>query len=286
MKHDAIKPVAIKNVSITDSFWAPKMATYIDKSIPHSWEYVAGELKATEAAAKGESGEFNGTWGEANLYKLMETIAYALEIKPDAALQKKADDIIETVAKAQQPDGYLHAFMSNRGIGSWTDEKLGPGHDGYVQGHLIEAAIEYSEATGNPRFLEIAKKVADCAWNRFLGPHGKPGFCGHSEMEMALVELYRVTGDQRYLDLGKAFIEWHGRGIMNFGHYCQDHLPLTRQTSLEGHAVRAVFFAIGAADVAIETDDPDYRMAVNRLWNSAVQRRMYVTGSVDRKSVV
>lgn len=280
MKRDCIKPLAIQDVAIIDAFWAPKMKTYIEKSIPHSWQYVAGDLKATEAAATGERGEFNGTWGEANLYKLMETLAYALAIKPDPALSARMDELIALVGRAQQPDGFVHAYMTNRGIGSWVDEQNGPGHNGYVQGHLIEAAVELFQATGNTTFLDIARKVADCAWNRFLGPQGKPGFCGHSEMEMALVELYRVTGEQRYLDLGKAFLDWHGRGIMKFGHYTQDHLPVERQYSMEGHAVRAVFFATGVADVALETGDAAYRVAANRLWDSAVNRRMYITGSI------
>ncbi|HVY70988.1 MAG TPA: beta-L-arabinofuranosidase domain-containing protein, partial [Verrucomicrobiae bacterium] len=157
-------------------------------------------------------------------------------------------------------------------------------HDGYVLGHMIEAAIEYQANTGKRAFLDIACKAADEAYEHFLGPKGVPGFCGHAELEMALVELARVTGRGRYVELARAFVEWRGRGLVKpFGatprSYFQDAVPLRQQRNLDGHAVRSTFFATGVADLALATGDTDYRLAANRFWDSVTMRRMAITGS-------
>jgi len=150
---------------------------------------------------------------------------------------------------------------------------------------MIEAAIEYHAATGKGDFLEIACKAADEACDHFLGPNAQPGFCGHAELEMALVELHRVTRNPRYLELSRAFVEWRGRGMVRPAGptpraYFQDGVPLRAQRTLDGHAVRAVFFATGVADLAIETGDGDYRLAAHRFWDSTTLRRMAITGGI------
>ncbi|MHB1034028.1 MAG: glycoside hydrolase family 127 protein [Pirellulales bacterium] len=273
-------------MKIDGAFWAPKLDVYRTRSIPHSWQYVEGEIRALRRAG-GEKveGEPNGTWGEANLYKLLETIAHALALAPDPDLERRADAIIRLVAKAQRPDGYVHAYITNAGKKPWDPDFLDGCHDGYVLGHLIEAAVEYHASTGKREFLDIARKAADQAYNHFLGPQGTPGFCGHAELEMALVELYRVVPDPRYLELAKAFIEWRGRGkVKPAGDtpraYFQDGQTLRNQRTLEGHAVRAVFFATGVTDVALETRDGDCRLAANRFWDSTTLRRMCITGGI------
>jgi uncharacterized protein len=276
----------VGNVRVEDSFWAPKLQVYREKTIPHSWNYMGWEIRALKAAnGQKVEGDLNGTWGEANLYKFMETCAYSLGMHPDEQLEGRLDEIVELIAGAQQPDGYIHAFITNSKKTPWDPGFLDGSHDGYVLGHMIEAALEYYASTGKKRFLEIAQKAADQAYEHFLGPKGTPGFCGHAELEMALVELYRVVPDTRYLDLSRAFVEWRGRGMVRPYSdtpraYFQDEVPLRQQRSLDGHAVRAVFFATGVADIAIETGDCDYRLAANRFWDSVTLRRMYVTGSV------
>lgn len=280
-----VEALALKDVKITDEFWAPKLKIYKERTIPHSWKYMEGELKALRAATgQTVEGELNGTWGEANLYKFLETVAHSLAQFPDPELEKRVDEIVNLLARAQQPDGFVHLFYINSKKPKWDPEFLDGSHTGYVLGHMIEAAIEYHANTGKRAFLDIACKAADEAHAHFLGPNGKPGFDGHAELEMALVELYRVTGVQRYLDLARAFIEWRGRSKVKPAGptpraYFQDEVPFRLQRTLEGHAVRAIFFATGVADQAIETGEFDFRLAANRFWDSTTLRRMAITGS-------
>lgn len=281
-----LKLLPIRNVEIRDHFWAPKLKVYREKTIPHSWFYMQWELRALQkAAGQAVEGELNGTWGEANLFKFMETVAYALAQSPDPDLERRADEVIELVAAAQRPDGYAHAYVVNSKKAPWDPAFLDGSHDGYVLGHMIQAAIEYYGATGKRRFLEVACRAADQAYQHFLGPNGQPGFCGHAELEMALVELYRVTKEAHYLVLARAFVEWRGRGkVTPFSQtpraYFQDGAPLREQRTLDGHAVRAIFFASGVTDIARDSGDADYRLAANRFWDSTTLRRMTITGGV------
>jgi DUF1680 family protein len=283
---DHLQPLPIASVEISDQFWAPKLKVYREKAIPHSWYYMQWEMRSLrQAAGQKVEGELNGTWGEANLYKFLETIAYSLALGRDAALERRVDEVIDLLAAGQQPDGYLHVYVTNNKKTPWDPGFLDGSHDGYVLGHMIQAAIEYHAATGKRAFLDLACKAADQAWQHFLGPNGRPGFCGHAELEMALVELYRVTHEPRYLDLSRAFVEWRGRGKVKPAGptpraYFQDEVPLRAQRTLEGHAVRAVFFATGVADLALETGDSDYRLAAHRFWDNTTMRRMTITGSV------
>lgn len=281
-----LQPLPIADVHLNGGFWAPKLQVYRKRTIPHSWTYMQWELRSLRKAA-GETveGDLNGTWGEANLYKFLESVAYALAQQPDPALEQRVDEIINLLRAGQQPDGYLHVYVTNNKKTPWDPAFLDGSHDGYVLGHMIEAAIAYQAATGKGAFLDIARKAADQAWNHFLGPNARPGFCGHAELEMALVELYRVTRERRYLDLARAFVEWRGRGFVQPAGptpraYFQDAVPLRAQRTLDGHAVRAVFFATGVADLAIATADSDYRLAAQRFWDSTTMRRMTITGSV------
>jgi uncharacterized protein len=277
---------AAKDVKLEGGFWAPKLKVYKENTIPHSWQYLEGEIRALQKAAGQQvQGDLNGTWGEANLFKFMETAAHSLGACPDPALEARMDEIIALVGAAQREDGYAHAYIVNSGKPQWDPEFLDGSHDGYVLGHMIEAALEYHANTGKRNFLDIACRAADQAYEHFLGTDGRPGFCGHAELEMALVELVRVVPEPRYLELSKAFIEWRGRGkVKPAGDtpraYFQDGQPLRQQRTLEGHAVRAVFFATGVADVAIETGDGDYRLAAHRFWDSTTLRRMTITGSI------
>jgi uncharacterized protein len=285
-----IQPLPLREVQVNDPFWAPKLRVYRERTIPHSWQYVDDAIRAVrKAAGENVACQCDCTWAEANLYKFLETAACSLAQFPDHALEKRVDEIVASLAKAQRPDGYLHAYVFLAGKKPWDPAFLDGSHDGYVLGHLIEAALEYQSATGKTAFLDIARKAADEAHRHFLGPHGQPGFCGHAELELALVKLYRATGQQRYLDLARAFIEWRGRHVVQPCSntpraYFQDSAPLRDQRTLDGHAVRAVFFASGVTDLAVETRDADYRLAANRFWDSTTLRRMAITGSVGPRA--
>ncbi len=283
---DRVQTLPIADVHLNDRFWAPKLQVIREKTIPHSWTYMQWELRSLrKAAGEAVEGELNGTWGEANLYKFMETAACALAMNPDPALEQRLDEVIDLLRAGQQRDGYLHVYVTNNKKTPWDPDFLDGSHDGYVLGHLIEAAIAHHQATGKRTLLDIACKAADQAWSHFLGPNGQPGFCGHAELEMALVELYRLSHEMRYLDLARAFVEWRGRRLVKPAGptpraYFQDEVPLRLQRTLDGHAVRAIFFATGVADLAIETGESDYRLATHRFWDSTTLRRMAITGNV------
>ena len=280
------KLLPLTAIQIDDAFWAPKLKVYRERTIPHSWNYMGWEIRALEKAnGRTVTGELNGTWGEANLYKFLETLGHSLAMNPDPELEKRMDEIIGLLRGAQQPDGYLHAYITNEKKLPWDPGFLDGSHDGYVLGHMIEAALAHYTATGNRSFLDLACRAADQAHAHFLGPPGHPGFCGHAELEMALVELFRVVPEPRYLALARAFIEWRGRNqVKPFSEtpraYFQDQEPFREQKTLEGHAVRAIFFATGVADVALETGDADYRLAANRFWDSTARRRMNIAGGI------
>ena len=284
------QPATLRQVRIEDRFWAPKLKVYREQTIPHSWQFMQGELRALQAAGgQSVTGELNGTWGEANLYKFLETAANSLALVPDPELERKVNEVVALVAGAQQPDGYVHAFVTNSKKIPWDPDFLDGSHDGYVLGHLIQAALALHAATGKRTLLEVACRAADQAHRHFLGPGSRPGFCGHAELELALVELYRVVPEQRYLELAKALVEWRGRRLVKPVSetpraYFQDQLPLREQTTLEGHAVRAVFFATGVADLGLATGSADYRLAANRFWESTAHRRMNIAGGIGPRA--
>jgi DUF1680 family protein len=209
-------------------------------------------------------------------------VTYSLAMHPDAELEKRLDEIISAVAAAQKPDGYLHAHVTLNNLTPWGD--LYYQHDGYVSGHLYEAAVAHYRVTGKRTFLDIARRSADQACRHFLDEKN-PSFPGHAEIELALVELYRVTGQRRYLELARTFIERRGQNRSKDCprlpcEYFQDHLPIREQNEIRGHAVRAVFFSTGVADVALAAGDSDMHAAAKRLWESTTKRKMYITGSI------
>jgi len=278
-----LKPVPFTAVQINDNFWSPKLTVCRENTIPHSWEYIERNIKALRklAGLSDQPGD-TGLWTEANLHKFIETVTYSLALHPDPELEKRLDEVVSLLASAQQPDGYIHAHVIIKNLTPWGN--LYHQHDGYVSGHLYEAAVAHFQATGKRTLLDVARKSADQACRYFL-TENNPGFPGHAEIELALVELYRATGQQRYLELAKAFIDRRGKtggkDCPRFPcEYFQDHLPIRHQNEMKGHAVRAVFFATGVADLAIETGDPEICAAARRLWNSTTKRKMYVTGSI------
>ena len=297
--NNQLRVLPLKSFQPNSVFWSPRLETYRTNFVPHSKKYIANSLNALHKACGDKvEGDLNGTWDEAVLYKTLESWAESLALSPDADLEKEFDEIVALVKRAQRPDGYVHAYIINekintddpeKRVGAWWPNFLDGSHEGYVLGHLIEAAIAYYEATGKTEFLKIAQRAAIQAHNHFVRD-AHPGFCGHAGLKMGLAELYRLDHDKRHLELIHAWIEQRGRGAVPWAEpspgneptpraYMQDGDVLRNMKTLEGHAVRALFFASGVADYALETGDTDYRLASNRFWESVTNRRMTITGN-------
>ena len=279
------RAVPFPAVRLADNFWAPKQKILRERTIPHNWEYVKAEIEDNEIAAGWKHIERGNDypWNQANLFKTLETVAYALPQEPNAGLEARLDEVIDAIAHAQQPNGYVNALITVRHMTPWTN--LDGQHEGYVAGHMIEAAVAHFEATGKHLFLDVACKMADHIYQHFI-VEKHPGVCGHAELELALVRLSRVTGEPKHLSLAKEWIE--RRGHPNPGRaqggtprsYFMDHLPIREVREATGHAVRTVFYLDGVAGVAAETGDAGLTLAARRLWRNVTERKMYVDGSV------
>jgi DUF1680 family protein len=280
------KPVAIDDVRLTDAFWEPRIRRNRERTIPSQLQQceATGRIDNFRRAAGKKEGPFQGIFfNDSDVYKWAEAAANSLAAHPDPALDSDLDAVIREIAAAQQPDGYLNTyFMFDRARERFTNLK--DMHEIYCAGHLFQAAVAHYRATGKSTFLEVATRLADCLDNTF-GPGKRSGACGHEEAEMGLVELYRTTGERRYLDLADFMVQQRGRKPSLFGNteYHQDHLPFTDQTEFVGHAVRHLYLACGATDIAAEQPGSPYRDALSALWDNLTQRRMYVTGGAGSR---
>lgn len=282
-----------------------------DTVIPYQysvlWDRAEGAEKSHVAqnfinAAKALNGEDigDGFYGmvfqDSDAYKWLEAAAYSLANKPDADLESRADGLIDLIAAAQDTDGYLNtAFTIKDREKRWTN--LLEGHELYCSGHMIEAACAYYEATGKRKLLDVAEKNAECIYARFV-TEGNEGVPGHPEIELALMKLYRLTGNRRFLKLSERFIDERGTDPGFYAReaekrdwtvwnsnpwdndYRQSGKPVREQSEATGHAVRAVYLYTGMADLAAETDDRELLEACRRLWDNIVRKRMYITGGI------
>jgi len=235
---------------------------------------------------------------DSDLGKTIETAAYALNRRRDPELEARIDAVIDMYGKLQQPDGYLSSWYQRIQPGlRWTN--LRDCHELYCAGHLIEGAVAYFHATGKRKLLDIMSRYADHVGSMFGPQPGKrKGYCGHEEIELALVKLSRATGEQRYMDLAKYFIDQRGQAPHYFDEearargadprdfhfktyeYNQSHKPVREQDKVVGHAVRAMYLYSGMADVATEYGDDTLRLALDRLWDDLNAKRLYVTGGL------
>lgn len=273
-------------VHADDVFWSPRIKTNRERSIPHNlrWCEETGRISNFAKAAGLMEGKFEGIYfNDSDVYKVLEGVSYALAQHPDPALEAEADRIIGLIAAAQRPDGYLNTYYTLTGLDKrWTN--LPAMHELYCSGHLFEAAVAHYRATGKRTFLDVAIKLADHIESIF-GPGKKYGVPGHEEIELALVKLYEVTGEKRYFELAKFFIDERGRTEhrQSYGPYCQDHLPVRQQSEIVGHAVRAMYLYSGVADVAAYTGDQELMDAMRRIWEDVTLRKMYITGGVGAR---
>jgi uncharacterized protein len=293
-------PLSVAQVDITGGFWGHYQQLIHDATLPAVHEQL--ETRGTMAALKlnwqpGMPQKPHIYW-ESDLAKWIEAASYVLAKQPDSALEQQVDEAIALLAGAQQPDGYLNAYYTVvEPDKRWSN--LRDQHELYCAGHLIEAAVAHYEATGKDSLLNVMLRYTDLI-DRLFGPgeNQMQGYPGHEEIELALMRLHQVTGDERYFKLSQYFIEQRGqppnyydqeaqaRGDdpASFRHesyaYNQSHRPIREHTQAVGHAVRATYLYAGATDLALATDDEDLKQALRRVADNLVQRRMYVTGGI------
>jgi DUF1680 family protein len=286
-----LRAVPFRNVQIHDSFWAPRQEINRTASIPLNLEMLekSGNLRNLElAAARAKSGFTGPVFMDSDVYKALEAASYSLAIHPDPALEKRLDKIIAMLAAAQLEDGYLDSHYIVKEPGRrWTN--LRDNHELYCAGHMFEAAVAHFRATGKTNFLKVATRLADHIASVF-GPGKRMGYPGHPEIELALVKLWRATGERRYFELARFFIENRGRKFFATEHhtpldrydgtYWQDDVSIYDHRHIKGHAVRAAYLLSGATDVAAETGDQALLKMINRVWRNTTQRNMYLTGGI------
>lgn len=281
-----IRPVLFTAVKLTDQFWAPRIKTNHDITIPFTLGkcHETGRIKNFEMAAGLKTGEFctQFTFDDTDVYKIIEGACYAFQISKDPVLEARVDSLIALIGKAQEPDGYIYTNRTIMGDNAheWAGSKRWEkeedlSHELYNIGHLIEAAIAHFHATGKRNFLSIAVKAADrvCA---DLGWGKIEVYPGHQIIELAMAKLYQVTGDKKYLDAGKFFLDVRDGGDA----YNQAHKKVVDQHEAVGHAVRATYMYAGMADIAALTRDASYINAIDAIWEDVVSKKIYITGGI------
>ncbi|HIT90657.1 MAG TPA: glycoside hydrolase family 127 protein [Candidatus Merdenecus merdavium] len=308
--------IPLNHIKIDDIFWNKYIKHVKEVIIPYQWEALNDRLEGVEPShcienfriAAGESkGEFAGAvFQDTDVAKWLEAVAFVLSHERDEELEKIADETIELIGRAQQADGYLNTYYTIKAP-SLRFSNLTEGHELYTAGHMIEAAVAYYEATGKDKFLQIVSKFADLICENFGNKENQiHGYPGHQEIELALVKLYRITGEKRYLDTAKYFIDARGVGENYFlkeeksekfkrifpeferydPKYSQSHAPVREQKTAEGHAVRATYMYSAMADLADEYGDQELLKACDTIWDDMVNRRMYITGSIGSSGIL
>ena len=296
-----VQPVPFNAVKLDDTFWKPKIETNRTVTVPYAFKKCDVRIANFRRAAKLEEGHFQGCpFDDSDVYKVMEGAAYCLATHPDPELQKYLDDLVDLIAKAQEPDGYLYTARTIEGEKApdrasnirWLNELGGvngvDSHELYNNGHMFEAAVAHYQATGKRTFLDIAIKSADLIckiWGP--GPDQLKIPPGHQEIELALVKLGRATGDAKYIDLAKFLLECRGHyrrpeGVkveMN-DRYFSNEVPLEQLTEAVGHAVRTGYMLCGMADISALRDTPGIRQAADRIWEDTVYTKIYLHGGI------
>ncbi|MDO7908056.1 glycoside hydrolase family 127 protein [Paenibacillus sp. JX-17] len=306
---------SVQKVDIKDTFWSKYLELVRDVVVPYQWEALNDRVEQAEPSrairnfriAAGEAeGEFYGmVFQDSDVAKWLEAAAYLCSTERDPELEKIADGVIDLIARAQQPDGYVNTYYTVKEPGGrYTD--LAECHELYCAGHLIEAGAAYYQATGKRKILDVVTRLADHLHDVF-GPNPGQirGYDGHQEIELALMKLYEVTGDMKYVDLCNFFVQERGRqphfyeqeaakrnytshwgGIFKTDNYAysQAHAPVTEQHDAVGHAVRFVYMCTGMAHLAAVTGDQELKAACRRLWDNMVNKRMYITGAIGSQA--
>lgn len=278
-----LNAVPFDRVEINDSFWSPRIELNQRVTIDRVFDWCerTGRIDNFAKAAGLMDGEFEGIYfNDSDVHKAIEAAAHALALEPDPELEARVDGYIKLIAAAQEDDGYLNTYYTLvEPDNKWSDLKIK--HELYCAGHLIEAGVAWFKATGKRDLLDVGIRFADLI-DSIFGPDKRRDVPGHEEIELALVKLYRLTGEERYLKLSQFFIDERGHtdGRVPQEHYAQDHVPVREQSSVTGHAVRAMYLFSGVADMAGITGDQGYFGALGRIWGDLTRHKMYITGGI------
>ncbi|WP_348812773.1 glycoside hydrolase family 127 protein [Flavobacterium maritimum] len=286
-QHIQIEPINFSKVKINDSFWQPRLKNHAASTLStciSQIESQTGRITNFENAGK-RSGKHSGIfYDDSDVYKALEGIAYTLINNPDPKLEKTADDWIAKIASAQLKDGYINTYYTLAGLDKrWTNMDM---HEMYCAGHLIEAGVAYYQATGKTKLLDVSKKMVDHMMSLF-GEGKRHWVAGHEEIELALIKLYNITNNKKYLYFSEWLLEERGHGYGSKGdnrkwdtEYHQDVKPVAEITDVSGHSVRAMYLFAGMADVQSMTGKPKYSKALSSVWDDVVLRNMYITGGI------
>ena len=305
----SIREVPLGKVTITDAFWTPRQQLMTDVTIPYMEKILRDEIPGAakshalsnfRMATGEEEGAFYGmVFQDSDVAKWLEAAAYSLALKSDRELEKRVDETIALIGRCQQPDGYLNTYFTVREPENrWAN--LLECHELYCAGHLLEAGAALHESIGKDSLLQICIRLADHICERF-GPEGEEGIPGHQEIEIGLLRLYHATGEKRYRDMALRFLDLRGQdpdwfkkhtpphpGVHYGGYdieaedtvYNHSDVPVRKQTTARGHAVRQVYMLTAMADAAAVTGDRELKAACERLFENITQKQMYVTGAV------
>ena len=289
-KFAVLHPVPVQAVTLDDqSFWGQRRKVTLEKSMPTMFAELEkhGTLdNFRRLEGKSNAARIGPLYTDSDIYKWLEAAAFFLASAPNAALQKQVDTAIEVIGGAQEPSGYLNTYyQGDREKLRFTE--MFRSHELYCLGHLLQAGIALQRANGDHRLLDIGTKYADYILATF-GPDKKPASTGHPELEMALIELTRQTGDPRYRDFAGYLLSGVETERLHLKPeqttYMFSGVPFISRTEFVGHAVRAMYAACGATDYYAETGDPAYRTTLDRLWKDAMSHKMYITGGVGSRA--
>lgn len=290
-----ISPVPFTSVKVTDQFWGQRLKASREVTIPLAFskcEETGRYENFVKAANPSELYKVEGySFDDTDVYKTIEGASYSMQTFPDKKLDRYIDSVLQIVAKAQEPDGYLFTArtMNPKHPHAWAgakrwekEEELS--HELYNLGHMLEGAIAHHQATGKRNFLDIAIRYADCAVREVGdGPGQACVVPGHQITEMAMAKLYVLTGEKKYLDFAKFLLDKRGHTHRR-DEYSQAHKPVLEQEEAVGHAVRAAYMYSGMADVAALTGDSGYIKAIDKIWENIVGKKLYITGGIGATS--
>ncbi|MEQ9437406.1 MAG: glycoside hydrolase family 127 protein [Cyclobacteriaceae bacterium] len=299
-----IQPVDFTEVQITEGFWRSRLDTVSKVTIPFAFQKCeeTGRVNNFIFAGGLKEGEFHGDFGfdDSDVYKIMEGASYSLMLEENPYLETYLDTLLYYIGAAQEEDGYLYTAWTLKAndyadmtccsydpAGKFVGSRMS--HELYNAGHMYEAAVAHYRATEKESFLDIATRNADLIYHLAV-EEGQDFYPGHQEIELGLVKLYRVTGNEKYLELAKLFLDRRGRGLREYENegdhlgtyalYSQDHQPVIEQKEAVGHAVRAAYMYSSMADIAAIMEDEEYLAAIDAIWDNVVGKKLYITGGL------